>query len=368
MRRAAPDSHPRKPAVAACAVAADPLSAAHHAGLRYVSNNAPGIRRVRSGSGFRYVDPAGRNVRDPQQLERIKSLVIPPAWREVWICASEDGHLQAVGRDQRNRKQYRYHPRWRAVRDQAKYDQLVSFGRALPPLRARIEQDLGRPGLPREKVLAALVRLLDSTLIRIGNQEYARSNDTFGLTTLREQHVSISGASIRFQFRGKSGVEHAVDINDRRVARILQRMVDLPGEELFQYLDEGGERRIVQSADVNQYLRDITARDFTAKDFRTWAGTVLAARALQGFPLPASQTEAKRNVAAAIASVASALRNTRAVCRKCYVHPEIIAAYVKGKLAAPPADDAGDSAAGLRNDEAATLRLLEQRLDGRNRQ
>src|SRR5688572_15022286 len=253
---------------------------ARAAGLRYVSDETPGITRQRRGTVFRYRRPDGSPVRDRRTLGRIRTLAIPPAWREVWICARNDGHLQATGRDARRRKQYRYHRRWREARDETKYGRLIPFARALPRIRRRVERDLALPGLPREKVLAAVVRLLETTRMRVGNEEYARENDSFGLTTLRERQVQVRGGKLRFRFRGKSGVEHAIELNDRRLARIVRRMQDLPGEELFQYVDESGESRRIESSDVNAYIREAAGEDFTSKDFRTWAGTVLAARAL----------------------------------------------------------------------------------------
>lgn len=308
----------------------DPVECAKEAGLRYVYDEGKGIRRVRSGKAFRYVDADRKPVRDPETLARIRSLVIPPAWMDVWICSIANGHLQATGRDARGRKQYRYHPRWREVRDETKYDRMIVFGKALPRIRARVEHDLALPGLPRAKVLATIVRLLETTLIRVGNEEYARDNHCFGLTTLRNKHVDVSGSTVRFQFRGKSGVYHDVDIQDRRVARIIQRCQDLPGQELFQYLDGDGTRGSVDSADVNQYLREVSGEDFTAKDFRTWAGTVLAADALWLCERFRSKTEAKRHIVRAIESVSARLRNTKAVCRKCYVHPAILESYLDG--------------------------------------
>ncbi len=311
---------------------ADPAEAAKVAGLRYVHDQGPGIRRVRSGKGFRYVGPDGKTVRDRDTLRRVRSLAIPPAWADVWVCPAPNGHLQATGKDARGRKQYRYHPRWRAVRDETKYHRMIAFGLALPKIRARVEQDLARPGLPRCKVLATVVRLLETTLVRVGNEEYARANHSFGLTTLRDHHAHVEGTKVRFSFRGKSGVRHEVAVTDRRLARVVQRCQDLPGDELFQYLDDEGQPHTVGSADVNEYLHEVAGEEFTAKDFRTWAGTVLAARALQEFEAFDSQAQAKHNVVAAIESVAKRLGNTKAVCRKCYVHPAVIDAYLDGSL------------------------------------
>jgi DNA topoisomerase-1 len=309
------------------------VQAAVSAGLRYVTDRAPGIRRKRAGTGFSYVDPTGRTIRDARELRRIRSLVIPPAWEEVWICANPLGHLQATGRDARGRKQYRYHPRWREARDETKYGRLVAFARALPAIRRRVSRDLARPGLPREKVLAALVRLLETSYIRIGNAEYARDNDSFGLTTLRERQVRVRGAVLRFRFRGKSGVTHDITLSDARLARIVRRMQDLPGEELFRYVEADATVRSVESSDVNDYLRQAAGEDFTSKDFRTWAGTLLCARALRRFEAPASVAESRRVVGQVIDTVARALGNTKAVCRKCYVHPAVIDAYERGELA-----------------------------------
>jgi DNA topoisomerase-1 len=305
---------------------------AREAGLRYICDDTPGIRRQRCGKAFRYQQPDGRAVRDRHTLGRIRALAIPPAWREVWICALDDGHVQATGRDARGRKQYRYHRRWREVRDETKYGRMIAFAQALPRIRRRVQRDLARAGLPREKVLAAVVRLLEATRMRVGNEEYVRENDSFGLTTLRERQVRVRGAKLRFRFRGKSGIEHEIELNDRRLAGIVRGMQDLPGEELFQYVDEDGETRRIESSDVNAYIREAAADDFTSKDFRTWAGTVLALRALNGVGAFRSVSEGRRNVAQAIEAVAKALGNTKAVCRKCYVHPAILECYLEGKL------------------------------------
>jgi DNA topoisomerase-1 len=308
------------------------VEAAHEAGLRYVTDHRPGIRRLRSGKGFRYVDPNGRAIRNTEVLERIRSLVIPPAWEDVWICPVANGHIQATGLDERGRKQYRYHARWRAVRDETKYHRLLDFGLALPSLRRRVRADLKLPGLPRAKVLATVVCLLETTLIRIGNEEYARTNHSFGLTTLLDRHARIEGATIHFTFRGKSGVKHAINVHDRRLARLVKRCRDLPGQELFQYLDEEGEQHNVDSADVNAYLQEICGDEFTAKDFRTWGGTILAAEALRRLEPPSSMTEGKRIVVETVAMVAEHLGNTRAVCRKCYIHPDVLDLFLEGGL------------------------------------
>lgn len=300
------------------------------AGLHYVNDAAPGISRQRAGAGFRYLRPDGRVVRDAETLARIRKLAVPPAWEKVWICTREDGHLQATGRDARGRKQYRYHARWREVRDETKYGRMLAFSHALPRIRRRVNQDLALPGLPRDKVLALVVRLLETTRIRVGNEEYARANDSFGLTTLRTRQVRVQGSTLFFQFRGKSGVHHRVALSDRKLAGIVRHMRDLPGYELFQYLDEAGETRAVDAADVNDYLQAIAGEEFTSKDFRTWAGTVLAAEALHALEPPV----VKRKLIQAIEGVARQLGNTPAVCRKCYIHPTVIDAYMDGSLSA----------------------------------
>jgi DNA topoisomerase I len=322
-------------------IATDPAESARLAGLRYVSETGPGIRRRRAGRGFVYLN-GHEPVRDATTLARIRSLVIPPAWRDVWICPAPSGHIQAVGRDARGRKQYRYHPRWRETRDETKYARMLAFARALPRIRARVATDLRRHGLPREKVLATVVRLLETTLMRVGNEEYARANKSFGLTTLRDRHVDVDGAAVRFEFRGKGGKEHAVGVRDPRVARIVRHLQDLPGQELFQYLDEDGTRRTVDSGDVNAYLREISGEDFTAKDFRTWAGTVLCALALAEIGLGDSERATRRNITRAIGRVAERLGNTPAISRKCYVHPGVLEAYQQGAIIEGPAAAAGE--------------------------
>ena len=342
-----------------------PVEAAKAAGLHYTSDTRPGIRRKRAGKGFSYRDSDGQPVRDATTLRRIRRLAIPPAWTDVWISPDPLGHLQATGRDARGRKQYRYHERWREIRDENKYGRMLEFARALPLIRARTGEDLARPGLPREKVLAAVVRLLERTLIRVGNEEYARENSSFGLTTMRTRHVTVAGSRIRFRFRGKSGVEHEVKLVDRRLATIVGRCQELPGQELFRYQDEDGTPHAVGSDEVNAYLREISGADFTAKDFRTWAGTVLAARALQELEAFDTETQAKQNVLRAIESVAKRLGNTRAICRQCYVHPAIIDAYLDGSLARVLTDRADEELkdlAELSGEEAAILALLRRRL------
>ncbi len=347
------------------AVYVDPVESAKAAGLRYVSDDAPGIRRRKRGKGFSYADPQGKVIRDPKVLERIRKLAIPPAWTDVWICPSPNGHLQATGRDARGRKQYRYHADWRNVRDETKFGRMMAFGDALPKIRERVEQDLSKRGLPRERVIAAVVRLLETTLIRVGNREYARQNNSFGLTTLRDGHVDIEGSRLRFEFRGKSGQDHQVEIQDRRLARIVRQCRDLPGQTLFQYLDENGERQKISSEDVNAYLKETTGEDFTAKDFRTWGGTVLALAALLEVGPCESEKEASKAVVEVVKRVASDLGNRPAICRKYYVHPVVIESFVQGKLAealgevvedSPQGDDASSS--GLRRLEAQVLALL----------
>lgn len=304
-----------------------PEDAAKAARLRHVSDAQPGISRQRAGRGVRYLDPAGATIRNRETLARIRSLAIPPAWTGVWICASADGHLQATGRDARGRKQYRYHPRWSAVRDETKYGRMQEFGAALPRIRAQVDRDLGRPGIPRERALASIVHLLESSLIRIGNEEYARSNKSFGLTTFKDRHVEVDGGQIQFRFRGKSGKAHSVTVHNRRLARVVTRMRDLPGQDLFQYLDDDGNPVPLTSADVNDYLRSISDKEFTAKDFRTWAGTLLASRQLATTNPFESEGTPRATLLAAVAAVADRLGNTVAVCRKCYIHPAVLEAF-----------------------------------------
>jgi DNA topoisomerase-1 len=347
------------------AAAADPLIAAKIAGLRYVGDAARGIRREVRGESVRYRDAGGRLLRDKAHLARIRSLAIPPGWTDVWICPHPDGHLQATGRDARGRKQYRYHPQWARVRDETKFDRMIAFGRALPRVRVRADEALSRPGLDREKVLATIVRLLELTLIRVGNEEYARQNESYGLTTLRNRHVQVTGDRVHFGFRGKSGVRHAIDLRDRRLARVVKRCRELPGYELFSYLDEEGQARSIDSSDVNAWLHEVAGEAFTAKDFRTWAGTMLAARALCAAEEFTSETEAKRRVVEAIATVSSRLGNTPAVCRRCYVHPGVIASYLAGELVPSLRGDlAADAAPGdedLSSAERAVMKFLASR-------
>jgi len=345
----------------------DPAESAKAAGLRYVSDQTRGITREMGSLGFVYRAPDGSTITDEDTLARIRRLAIPPAWTEVWICPSARGHVQATGRDARGRKQYRYHAKWREVRDETKYDRMIAFAEALPVIRERTERDLRLPGLPRAKVLATIVQLLEKTLIRVGNDEYAKTNKSFGLTTMRDRHVDVKGSTVRFEFRGKSGKSHTIDLRNRTLARIVQRCRDLPGFELFQYVDEDGTRQVIDSSDVNDYLREISGQDFTAKDFRTWFGTVLAARALAACGGHDTDTQAKRSLAQAVEAVAGVLGNTRSVCRKCYIHPAVIDAFLDRSLVetlAQRADAALDDPGDLGPDEMAVLRFLRKRLKG----
>jgi DNA topoisomerase-1 len=346
------------------------VESAHAAGLRYVTDEMPGIRRQRRGRGFAYIGVDGQAISDRAALERIRKLVIPPGWTDVWICPVPAGHLQVTARDARGRKQYRYHPRYREIRDETKFGRMIAFSAILPCIRQRVERDIARSELSRDKVLATVVWLLEKTLIRVGNDAYARDNGSFGLTTLRRRHVAVSGAKLRFEFKGKSGVPHSVAVTDRRIARIVQRCQELPGQELFQYLDDGGNRQTVDADDINEYLRCITGRQVTAKDFRTWAGTMLAASALREIGQFTSEKEAKTNIVRAIDQVAKRLGNTRATCRKYYVHPVVIEAYMEGITIPPtPAEDPSlrvtDGSKGvLRRDEVAVVALLRERSRG----
>jgi DNA topoisomerase-1 len=343
----------------------DGVTSAKAAGLVYTSDDRPGIRRVSRGKSATFIGLDGHPMRDPHDLARIRALVIPPAWSEVWICANAKGHLQATGRDARGRKQYRYHAKWRDVRDETKYGRMIAFGKALPQIRRATEADLRKAGLPREKVLAAVVRLLEKTFIRVGNDEYARTNRSFGLTTMRDGHVKITGSKVRFVFRGKSGVDHELELDDRRLARIVKQCRDLPGQELFQYRDEAGDVVDIGSGDVNEYLKEISGHDFTSKDFRTWAGTVLAATLLRDFEAVDSEARRKKNIVAAIEQVAKRLGNTRAVCRKCYVHPAVFEAYLDGsmtKTIGQRANRASRAMGTLTASEAAVMGLLQRRL------
>jgi DNA topoisomerase I len=336
------------------------IADARTAHLQYVTDQSPGIRREKSGRGFRLIDAKRRPIRDSETLDRIRSLAIPPAWTDVWICPTARGHLQATGRDARGRKQYRYHPRWREVRDEVKFARMLAFGKALPRIRRRVRRDLKLQGLPRNKVLAIVVFLLENALIRVGNEEYARTNGSFGLTTLRNEHASIQGHTVRFHFRGKSGKTRSVALSDKRVARVVRRCRDLPGHELFQYLDEEGNPHSIDSGDVNNYLREITGEDFTAKDFRTWAGTMLAATTLIEIGPSPSAHAGKRRTVAAVEIVAKRLGNTPAVCRKCYIHPSVLDSYLAGTLDAlfRGASEKHRAIRGLRTSEMGLLSFL----------
>jgi DNA topoisomerase-1 len=327
-----------------------------------MTDERPGIRRIKAGKGFRYVWPESEPVRDQRTRARIKSLVIPPAWTQVWICPVANGHLQVTGRDARGRKQSRYHPKWRESRDEKKYEHMKDFADALPLIRVRVKEDLGRQGLPREKVLAAIVNLMEQTHIRVGNTEYVKENGSYGLTTMRNKHVEVNGSEVTFSFRGKSKRQHTVSLHDRRLARIIRRCEELPGYELFQYVDGDGTRHSIDSSDVNEYLRETTKQYFTAKDFRTWAGTVMACGLLRQMEPFESEPQAKKNVVAVIKAVAAALGNTPAVCRKCYVHPAVLEAYVCGALkgAAPMLVRRPPKMRALREEECALVDLLEQ--------
>jgi DNA topoisomerase-1 len=344
----------------------EPREAAEEAGLRYVSDESPGIVRRRAGKGFSFRLPKGGAVKDAATLQRIRALAIPPAWTQVWICPHADGHIQATGRDAKGRKQYRYHPRWREVRDASKYDHMLEFAKALPAIRARVEEHMRLPGLCREKVLATVVHLLETTLIRVGNDDYAKQNESFGLTTLQDEHVEVDGAELRFAFKGKSGKTWQLGVKDRRVARIVRACQDLPGQELFQWRDAEGEVRDVTSADVNAYLREISGHPITAKDFRTWAGTVLAALALREFERFDTKAAAKRNVKQAIERVAARLGNTPTICRKCYVHPAVLDGYLEENLVlemeAEARAELQGELANLRPEEGAVLAMLLARL------
>jgi DNA topoisomerase-1 len=342
------------------------VQAATQVGLRYVRPDMPGIRRERSGNSFRFRYPSGDPVSEPEVLKRIKSLAIPPAWSDVWVCPDPRGHLQATGKDARGRRQYRYNRRWREGRDETKFARMIAFGKTLPRIRKRVASDLLLKGLPRRKVLATVVRLLETSLIRVGNEEYAKANDSFGLTTMRDRHVRVDRGKVRFSFRGKSGKWHEIDVKDKRLARIVKSCQDIPGQELFQYVDDQAHRQKVNSEDVNEYIREVSRADFTAKDFRTWSGTVLAALALQEFEEFKTKAQAKKQMVAAIERVALRLGNTPAVCRKCYVHPEVFAAFTDGTLARLLQHRAEQELARglsrLTPQEAAVLGMLQQRL------
>jgi DNA topoisomerase I len=340
---------------------------ATRAGLKYVTDGLAGISRQRAGKGWVYFAPNGARIRDPDKRRRLNSLAIPPAWTDVWICPDPHGHIQATARDARGRKQYRYHSEYREACDRSKFRHMLEFSEILPRIRERVERDLGREDLSRRQILATVIRLLDRTLIRVGNDEYARENRSFGLTTLRRRHVEVEGTSLRFSFRGKSGVEHNVSLTDRRLSKIIQRCQDLPGTELFQFLDAKGKRQTISSDDVNAHLREITGRDVTAKDFRTWGGTMHAAVALRTMGPGATKKEIEGNIVKAVDDVAGKLSNTRAVCRKYYVHPALLEAYVEGRTIpagpAPAKNDRRGRGAALRRDELSVLQFLQDELN-----
>ena len=340
------------------------VSTAQAAGLVYVTDGEVGITRKRVGNGFAYYQPDGSLIKDRKERRRIGKLAIPPAWTDVWICPDPNGHVQATARDAKGRKQYRYHARFRQRKDESKFGRMLTFSAALPKLREQIEKDLLAPGLSRRKLLATIVRLLDRTLIRVGNDEYSKSNRSYGLTTLRQRHVEVEGYTVKFEFRGKSGVFHSVSITDRRLATIVQQLQDLPGQQLFQFIDDDGKRQDIDSDDVNAYLREVTGLDVTAKDFRTWSGTMLAARALREAGPAKSEREARRQINRALDEVARRLRNTRTVCRKYYVHPAVLEAYHRGKpipeLPVPADDRRPRPSAALRREEITVLQFLQQ--------
>ena len=353
--------------------ALDPAASAKAAGLRYISDRRPGLRRKKTPTGFRYTTAEGAPVKDTETLARIKSLVIPPAWTDVWISPLANGHLQTTGRDARGRKQSRYHPKWREIRDETKYERMAHFAEALPLIRQRVDHDLALPGLPKNKVLATIVRLMEETHIRVGNEEYARENHSYGLTTMQDKHVDVHGSHITFSFQGKSRVHHTIDLRDKRLAKIIQRCEDIPGHELFHFLDHDGTPHSIDSSDVNEYLRDITHQHFTAKDFRTWAGSVLASNLLAEFDPWTTATQAKKNVVEAIKRVAERLGNTPSVCRKCYVHPAVLEHYLtalppgeaKSKIAEAKheiEEEIKEHTHALRDEERTLLNLLEQKL------
>lgn len=341
----------------------DPVLVAEEAGLRYVTDQIPGIRRVPDGEGVQYLGRNGKPVTDAKTLARIKSLAIPPAWTDVWISPYANGHIQATGRDAKGRKQYRYHPRWRETRDETKYHRMIAFGEALPRIRARVQQDLNRRGLSRERVLATVIRLMDETAIRVGNEEYVRENHSYGLTTLEHRHVDVTGASLHFHFVGKAGKEHAVDVRDPRAARIVKRLEDLPGQELFQFVDDQGVRHPVGSSDVNAYLHEVAGQEFTAKDFRTWHGTLRVAQALRDLGPAETNKATKHSEIEAIKRAAEHLGNTPTICKKCYVNPRVPEAYEDGTLPRVFGERHAD-VPGLDPDEVALLELLRERESG----
>lgn len=344
----------------------DPRDAAESAGLRYVSDERPGIRRKKAGTGFSYTQPDGSKLIEPDALKRIRALAIPPAWTDVWICPFSDGHIQATGRDAKGRKQYRYHARFREVRESTKYEHVVAFADALPSLRETVREHMALRGLPREKVLATVVHLLETTLIRVGNDDYAKQNNSYGLTTLKNRHAAVEGNEVRFRFTGKGGKQWSLRVRDRRVAKIIRACQELPGQELLQYIDEQGNCQDVTSTDVNEYLKSITGKDITAKDFRTWAGTVLAAMALSELESFDSAAQAKRNLRNAIEKVSARLGNTPTICRKCYIHPEVLNSYMDGNLVleikSKAESELRSAVENLKPEEAAVLALLRGRL------
>jgi DNA topoisomerase I len=362
----APQLRKARKRIAKIKVVNDPIEAAEDAGLRYVSDDQPGYTRKPKGDDFEYLDTDGKLIRDETRLLRLRRLAIPPAYKDVWISPSPNGHIQATSRDARGRKQYRYHERWREARAENKYDRMLSFGKALPKIRRQVNKDMGLRDLPQDKVLATVVHLLGRTFIRIGNEEYARENKSFGLTTMRNRHVDVKGAKLSFRFRGKSGVQHEIDVDDRRLANIIRKLQDLPGQDIFQYEDEPGEVRNVASQDVNDYLQRITGEEFTAKDFRTWAGTVLTAMALNAQGPVENETQAKENVKVAIASVAKILGNTPTVCRKCYVHPLVLESYLDGDmiegLKQKTEEALSENLEDLRAEEAAVMSFIQAKL------
>ncbi len=352
------------------AVKLPPEEVAKLAHLRYYTDNKPGFTRklAADGKSFDFFDTHGQPVTDEEEIARIRKLAVPPAYTDVWICPNKNGHLQATGRDAKGRKQYRYHPRWRETADANKYSRVMAFAAALPGIRKRVDADMAKPGLPREKVLATVVKLLETTLIRVGNEEYAKTNKHYGLTTMRNRHVKVEGGHLEFSFKGKSGVDHSIELQNPRLARVVQRCQELPGHDLFQYLDEDGDRHAIDSSDVNAYLQEISGEAFTAKDFRTWAGTVLAAMALKEFESFDSQAGAKKNIVNAIEHVAERLGNTPSVCRKCYVHPAILESYIDGSMldalrVKAEEELSGDKLGSLKPEEAAVVGLLRERLN-----
>ncbi|HSP44879.1 MAG TPA: DNA topoisomerase IB [Chthoniobacterales bacterium] len=352
--------------IAEIEVAIDPVEVAEEAGLRYVSDDQPGYTRKTKGDDFEYFDTDGKAILDETRLLRIPRIAIPPAYKDVWICPSPKGHIQATARDARGRKQYRYHERWREARDENKYDRMLVFGKALPKIRRQVNKDMGLRDLPRNKILATVVNLLGRTFIRIGNEEYARQNNSFGLTTMRNRHVEVKGAKLTFNFKGKSGVKHEIDVSDRRLANIIRKLQDLPGQDIFQYEDEAGEVRNVTSQDVNDYLQEVTGEEFTAKDFRTWAGTVLTATALNAQGPVENKAQAKKNIKDAITAVAKILGNTPTVCRKCYVHPVVVESYLDGDmiegLRQKTEEALAEKLEDLRAEEAAVMSFLQTKL------